>query len=66
MIWVFDRNGQRLHYEIRRSEADDQYELVVTHPDGRIETEQTRDPADLLRRCSKLAEALLGEGWRMD
>ena len=65
MIWFFDRQGQRLRYEIRRTAADDGYELVVVYPDGRTEVEQMVEPSDLLKRCTELAEALKEEGWKV-
>jgi hypothetical protein len=63
MIWFFDRNGQQLRYEIRRSENGEAYELVVTYPGGRVEVEQLRDPSALLKRCTDLAELLKIDGW---
>jgi hypothetical protein len=65
VIWFFDRNGQRLRYEIRRDPGSDAYELVVTFPDGRSEVEQMQEPSDLLKRCAELAEDLRGEGWKL-
>jgi hypothetical protein len=65
MIWFFDREGQRLTYEIRRTDVGDGYELVVTHPDGRTEVEQMEEPSELLKRCAELAETLKHEGWRV-
>jgi hypothetical protein len=65
VIWFFDRNGQRLRYEIRRNPNSDAYELVVTYPDGRSEVEEMQEPSDLLKRCAELAEDLRGEGWKL-
>jgi hypothetical protein len=64
MVWFFDRNGQKLRYEIRHAAVDREYELEVTFPDGRIETEAIRDAADLLRRCAERARALKDDGWQ--
>jgi hypothetical protein len=64
MIWFFDRDGQRLRYQIRRSADGINYELVVTYPDGRREVEQMVDPSDLLKRCAELAATLRQEGWK--
>lgn len=64
MIWFFDREGERLRYEIRRAASDDRYELALTFPDGRTQTEQTADAAELLDRCADVARALRNEGWR--
>jgi hypothetical protein len=65
MIWFFDREGQKLRYEIRHSQGDDRFELVVTYPEGRVAVEQLADPAALLKRCAELAESLRGEGWKV-
>lgn len=64
MIWFFDRNGQRLRYEIRRAMTSDAYELLIVHPDGRTDVERVPDPAELLNRCAELAESLSRAGWR--
>lgn len=66
MIWFFDRQGERLRYEIRRSDAGDAYELVISYPDGRTDVEKMIDPSDLLKRCTELAETLKGQGWQAD
>jgi hypothetical protein len=64
MIWFFDREGERLRYEIRRATSDDAYELALTFPDGRTQTERTADAAELLDRCAETARTLRGDGWR--
>ena len=64
MIWFFDRNGERIRYEIRRAPDNAAYELSVTFPDGRTEKQETVDPAELLERCAELARTLVERGWR--
>ena len=64
MIWFFDRDGERLRYQIRRSRDGINYELVVTYPDGRRDVEQMVEPSDLLKRCAELATVLRQEGWK--
>jgi len=64
MVWFFDRNGQRLRYEIRRSADGMNYELVLRHPDGKLEVQQTVDPVDLLNRCADRVATLSQEGWK--
>jgi hypothetical protein len=64
MIWFFDRQGQKLRYEVRHEEHGDGYELSVLYPDGRVELERHRDPDILLKRCAELAESLEENGWR--
>jgi hypothetical protein len=64
MIWFFERHDSRLLFEIRRQPDGDEYELVVTFPDGRQEVEQFSDPHDLIERSQRLQEALRAQGWQ--
>ena len=63
MIWFFERQDARLLYEIRRQSDSDDYELVVTFPDGRQEVEHYRDPHALIERSQRLQESLRSQGW---
>jgi hypothetical protein len=63
MIWFFERKDSRLLYEIRRQADGDDYELVVTFPDGRQEVEKYRDPHSLIERSQRLQESLRSQGW---
>ena len=64
MIWFFDRDDERIRYEIRRAASDDAYELVLTFPDGRTQVDRIGDPAELLERCAEIGRALKDDGWR--
>jgi hypothetical protein len=64
MIWFFERQHDRLHYEIRRHTDGPDYELVITHPDGREEVERYADSGALLERSSRLERALTSQGWQ--
>jgi hypothetical protein len=63
MIWFFERHEARLLYEIRRQVDGDDYELVVTFPDGRQEVEHFDDPHALIERSQRLQESLRAQGW---
>ena len=63
MIWFFEREASRLLYEIRREAHGDDYELVVTFPDGRQEVEHFEDPHALIERSHHLQETLRRQGW---
>jgi hypothetical protein len=63
MIWFFERQTSRLLYEIRRQPDGDDYELVVTFPDGRQEVEKFKDAVTLIERSHRLQESLKAEGW---
>lgn len=64
MIWFFQREQDRLRYEIRHQTDGPDYELVITHPDGRQDVEQFTDPGALLERSSGLEHRLTAEGWQ--
>lgn len=63
MIWFFEKQRSRLLYEIRRQVDGDDYELVVTFPDGRQEVEQFGDAGALIERSQRLQDTLRAEGW---
>lgn len=64
MLWFFARHDAHLHYEIRRQGDSDDYEIVITHPDGREVVEQYEDSRRLLRRSTDLQNSLRAEGWQ--
>ncbi len=63
MIWFFERQRARLHYEIRRQTDGPNYELVITFPGGRQEIELYADTSAVTERSIKLDRALTDEGW---
>lgn len=63
MIWFFEREHSRLHYEIRRQTDGDGYELVITWPDGRQEIERYSECGTLVQRSTTLQHRLTAEGW---
>ena len=65
MIWFFDRNGEKLRYEISRARASGHYRLVITHPDGSESVEEIDQATDLIERSVHLMTSLRDEGWRV-
>lgn len=65
MIWFFDRNGEKLRYEIRRDRSDGLYRLVITHPDGTESVEEIEQATDLIERSVRLMNNLRDDGWRV-
>jgi hypothetical protein len=63
MIWFFERQESRLHYEIRRQPDGDDYELVITRPDGQQEVERYSECGTLIERSTVLQSDLAAEGW---
>lgn len=64
MIWFFERDNDRLHYEIHYQPDGHGYHLVITHPDGRREVERYTDPSALLERSARLQQKLSADGWQ--
>ena len=64
-IWFFDRNGEKLRYEIRRDRSDGRYRLVITHPDGTESVEEIDQATDLIERSVRLMNNLRDDGWRV-
>jgi len=65
MIWFFDRNGEKLRYEISRDRVDGRYRVVITRPDGTESVEEVNEPTELIERSVELMNSLRGEGWRV-
>lgn len=65
MIWFFDRNGERLRYEISRDRSDGRYKVVITRPDGTESIEEVDEPTELIERSVKLMNSLRTDGWRV-
>jgi hypothetical protein len=65
MIWFFDRDGEKLRYEISHDRTAGLYKVVITHPDGRESVEEVEQPTELIERSVELMNSLRGEGWRV-
>ena len=65
VIWFFDRNGEKLRYEVSRDRSDGRYRLVITHPDGTESIEEIDQATDLIERSVRLMNTLRNDGWRV-
>jgi hypothetical protein len=65
VIWFFDRNGEKLRYEICRDRVDGHYRVVITHPDGSESVEEVDEPAQLIERSVQLMNSLRVDGWHV-
>ena len=65
MTWFFDRDGQRLRYDICRRRADIGYRVVITRPDGSETIEEIKEPTELIERSVQLMNALRSDGWKV-
>jgi hypothetical protein len=65
MIWFFDRNGEKLRYEILHDRIDHHYRLVITRPDGTESVEEVDEPTELIERSVQLMNSLRDDGWKV-
>ncbi len=65
MIWFFDKDGERLRYEISHDRNSGCYRVVVTRPDGSESVEEVDQPNELIERSVQLMNTLRNEGWRV-
>ena len=65
MIWFFDRNGEKLRYEISHDRRNGLYRVVITHPDGSESVEEVNEPTMLIERSVELMNSLRGDGWKV-
>ena len=65
MIWFFDRDGEKLRYEISRDRSAGRYRVIITHPDGSESVEEVDEPSELIDRSAALMNSLRGDGWRV-
>ena len=65
MIWFFDRDGERLRYEISRDRSAGRYRLIITRPDGSESVEEVDEPSQLIERSVELMNSLRGDGWHV-
>jgi len=65
MIWLFDRNGEQLKYEIRRQDDGDGFLLVMTQADGQKKVEQVDQPSELIEKSVDQMKQLREDGWKI-
>jgi len=65
VIWFFDRNGEKLRYEVNRDRASGRYRVVITQPDGSESVEEVDEAGALIERSMQLMNSLRGDGWRV-
>jgi hypothetical protein len=65
MIWFFDKDGEKLRYEISHDRINGRYRVVITRPDGTESVEEVDEPTALIERSVELMNSLRGDGWRV-
>jgi hypothetical protein len=64
MVWFFERESERLQYEIRREQAGDGYELVIRASADEKTVQKVASPSELIERSQDVWNFLLNGGWR--
>ena len=66
MIWFFDRDGERLRYEISRDRHGWPLPRRSSRsPDGSESVEEVDEPSRLIERSVELMNSLRGDGWHV-
>jgi hypothetical protein len=65
MIWLFDRDGEQIKYEICRDEQGAGFLLVVTSSDGQQRVEHVGQPTELIERSIDEMGRLTQDGWKV-
>ena len=65
MIWLFDRNGEQLKYEICRQDNGDGFLLVMTQADGQKKVEQVAQPSEVIEKSVDQMRQLREDGWKI-
>ena len=65
VIWLFDRGGEKISYEIRRDSATGKFLLVMTGSNGEKRVERIERPTDLIERSSEQMRRLQEDGWKV-
>ena len=66
MIWLFDRDGKKLKYEICKDNTGGEgYLLVLTSSDGDQQVERVDQPSVLIERSLVRMRELRSDGWKI-
>ena len=65
MIWLFDRGGEKISYEIRRDGATGGFLLVMTSGNGQKRVERIGNPTELIEKSSEHMRRLQEDGWKV-
>jgi hypothetical protein len=65
VIWLFDRGGEKISYEICRDDATDGFLLVMTSSSGQKRVERIGDPTELIEKSADQMRRLQEDGWKV-
>ena len=65
MIWLFDRGGEKITYEICRDGETGKFLLVMTAANGQKRVERIDNPTAVIERSSEQMRRLQEDGWKV-
>jgi len=65
VIWLFDRGGEKIAYEICRDDASGEFLLVMTAATGQKRVERVADATEVLERSIDQMRQLHEDGWKV-
>jgi hypothetical protein len=65
MVWLFDRDGEKIRYEITRDESGNGFLLVMTSTSGHRRVDRIEHPTELIERCTEQMRQLQDDGWKV-
>ena len=65
MIWLFDRGGEQLRYEICRQDNGNGFLVVMTQADGQKKVEEIDQPSELIEKSVDQMKKLRAAGWKI-
>jgi hypothetical protein len=63
MLWIYERNNQKLHVETRFDGANKEYLLIIRALDGTEQVERFPDAPSFQARIGSLERQLEAEHW---
>jgi hypothetical protein len=63
MLWIYERNNQKLHVETRFDAANREYLLIIRPLDGTEQIERFPDAPSFQSRLTSLERQLEAEHW---
>jgi len=65
VVWLFDRDGEKIRYEICRDENGDGFLLVMTSSAGHKRVDRITDAHELIERSTEQMRQLQHDGWKV-
>jgi hypothetical protein len=65
VIWLFDRDGEKIAYEICRDDVGEGFLLVMTAASGQKRVERIEHATELIERSIDQMRRLCEDGWKV-